>query len=175
MQKMSFKIKYFGEGKRLYTAELYKVISMGAHQSASILSTAKFGGGGRLASLECQLTVPEAACSILSACRERASWSAVAWLPLRTYHGPFSANECAFLSLRSAAEVDSKLSARNGSKKGAFSEGIMSRQKGACTVDYVIPSAHTDSRHFHIVFVRAKEMMFQSHHHWLEDLALHSK
>lgn len=40
---------------------------IGAHRPASILSTAKFGGAGQLASLQCQLSFPGAAGSILSA------------------------------------------------------------------------------------------------------------
>lgn len=37
-----------------------------AHLPALIVSTSKFGSTGQLASLQCQLSFPEAACSILS-------------------------------------------------------------------------------------------------------------
>lgn len=49
-----------------FSTLVHEVDLIGAHQPAWILSTAKFKGVGQLASLQCQLSFPEAACSILS-------------------------------------------------------------------------------------------------------------
>lgn len=57
---------------------LCKIDATAAHQPASIVSAAKFGSTGQLASLQCQLSVLEAAWSIFVHV-ERSIPSAVDW------------------------------------------------------------------------------------------------
>lgn len=106
----------------MHPFQLCRIDLTAAHQSASIVLTAKFGSRGQLASLQCQLSFPVAAWSILSPGSKPVDvqLAGCIWRPGWAYFPSF--NVLFFSQFVNCCRSQQNLTVGNGSKEGAFHE-----------------------------------------------------